>query len=661
MKRIILFTVFIFFTAFFVFGDSWYVQASGNDYNSGLSQTTPFRTLEKAIQAASGSTTKTITVIGTLDRISENSEWDNTVFYINVNNNELITIRGKPDAAENERAILSAKDSGCRVIYIANSNIHFEYIDITGGERSNNHGGGIYVDLATVSIGPKTRIYSNSASAGGGVYIHDNGRVTIQDTEIFENTAQWGGGIYSHGEINIEESNIHNNTSIFGGGIQIDNSKVLIKNSNIINNTADRIGGGIMITENSTAEIIASEINENRCNRGGGIMLENSKAIIKESILSENYALSDGGGIYVGKNGILDIIECITRENISWRGAGIAIASEGIVAMTGGTIIKNHSNYDTGGGVNIEENGSFTMNGGIITENISHDTGGGINVKNGGKLIIENGIISKNRAGSDDKQTAGGGIFINLDAEFSMKGGAISENYADYGGGININSDSKLYGVHITDNKAGVGGGIALGSKLELIDCIIAGNYAKEVGGGVITFIQGGHLIMHGGEAVNNHANDSGGAFNLQSPSEFYSVLINNNQSLYGGGIYTSSSLLLQDCVISSNKAFHGGGIYTRGQSSKIDNCKFYNNFTFFTGAALRIQESNIVTNSIEIIKNKTSYGGAVFISGGGSFIVNSGTITQNSANLGNSIYMEKETHLQQKDIVDDQDIYKEE
>ena len=47
-------------------GASYFVRADGSDSNAGTSEDAPFKTLAKALDAASKTSVKTITVIGTL-------------------------------------------------------------------------------------------------------------------------------------------------------------------------------------------------------------------------------------------------------------------------------------------------------------------------------------------------------------------------------------------------------------------------------------------------------------------------------------------------------------------------------------------------------------------------------------------------------------------
>jgi len=640
MKKLFLLGILLFFTAFFTFADSWYVRANGNDNNSGLSEAAPFKTLAKAIQAASDGTVKTITVIGTLNHASENSTWDTTtVFPLIAKNNELITIRGKQSAAENEKAILSAKGTDRRVIFTNSpSNIHFEYIDITGGDITDRNGGGICIENAAVSIGTGTRFYDNSANAGGAIFITRNTekRTVIQNAEIFDNTAKWGGGIYTYSEMLIEDTRIYNNyASNYGGGVEIDGKGAIIKNSTITGNRTGTSGGGIYVAKDADIELINCSINENEASGGGGIGTSGA-------------VLMSGG--------------TINNNNVRWgSGGGIKIDENGSFTMSGGYVSGNTS-LSSGGGIYIDKNGSFTMSGGYVSGNTSpNSTGGGIYIE--GKCIIEDGVISNNRAGNESNVTNGGGISVSKGAEFSMNGGSIENNIASYsGGGIYTDNESKvqLSNVVLKNNRADNGGGMAVATELEIINCSIISNFAKRDGGGVLVFVEGGLLIMRGGEAYNNHSGERGGAFDLQGPGKFYSVKIRNNQSVWGGGIRSPAVLHLQDSILSGNRAFHGAGVLLLGQgSSTIVNCEFNRNFAFYSGAAIGIQGSVVLLDSSKITGNKTIDGGGIFLGGGGSLTINGGTIALNTANQGNGIFYEKGTLLRQS-IVDINDLFEE-
>ena len=93
------------------------------------------------------------------------------------------------------------------------------------------------------------------------------------------------------------------------------------------------------------------------------------------------------------------------------------------------------------GGVFVDGFGTFEMSGGSITNNVlssyssfgfmSLASGGGVYV-NGGSFTMTGGEISGNAA-----EFGGGGVCVCW-GTFTMAGGMISGNSADYGGGVDV-------------------------------------------------------------------------------------------------------------------------------------------------------------------------------------------------------------------------------
>jgi hypothetical protein len=146
--------------------------------------------------------------------------------------------------------------------------------------------------------------------------------------------------------------------------------------------------------------------------------------------------------------------------NTANRGAGgMDVAENGTFTMKGGTISGNTAN-DCGGGVGISgENAICTMKGGTISGNTSNDVGGGVSVWQG-TFIMEDGAISDNTAKND-----GGGVQVWENATFTMKGGAISDNTAtnSHAGGVSVwQGTFTMEDGEISGNTADNGGGVKL-------------------------------------------------------------------------------------------------------------------------------------------------------------------------------------------------------
>jgi len=98
---------------------SYFVRANGNDNNSGTTEDKPLKTLAKAVEVASKSKVKKITVIGTLvgATVIDNSGTDE------------ILITGKVNASNIEKAVLTTLTKDTYTIRITgNSKIKLEYL-----------------------------------------------------------------------------------------------------------------------------------------------------------------------------------------------------------------------------------------------------------------------------------------------------------------------------------------------------------------------------------------------------------------------------------------------------------------------------------------------------------------------------------------------------
>ena len=115
---------------------------------------------------------------------------------------------------------------------------------------------------------------------------------------------------------------------------------------------------------------------------------------------------------------------------------GSCIYNYGILTLWNGSI--------TGSRRGVDNDNTFTMNGGSIRENRYPAGGGG--VANSGTFTMNGGSITDNKAGH------GGGV--ENDGTFTMTGGSITQNYAGLrGGGVNNWGTFTMTGGSITGNK----------------------------------------------------------------------------------------------------------------------------------------------------------------------------------------------------------------
>jgi hypothetical protein len=226
---------------------SFYVSANGNDSNTGTSEDHAFSTLKKAVETASTTSLKIITVIGTLIGKTE----------IVDSGSDEILITGKANTSENEKAVLTATTNDEYTISIeGKSNIRFEYLVITDicidGDSSrltlgrdtvvsNNlaidtevypkYGGGILVIGGTVVMLDNAKVTNSVAGAGGGVAVAEGATLIMQDNATISN--------------NIARNDHFDNGG--GGGVYCLGGKIILKDSAIVTRNSASHGGGILL------------------------------------------------------------------------------------------------------------------------------------------------------------------------------------------------------------------------------------------------------------------------------------------------------------------------------------------------------------------------------------------------------------------------------
>lgn len=225
------------------------------------------------------------------------------------------------------------------------------------------------------------------------------------------------------------------------------------------------------------------------------------------------------GGTADRYQGVVHIIEggefnmdagTISGATVNNQHAGTVLLSKGAeMTMTGGAISENSAagQLNSGAGVTVCQEATFTMEGGIISGNTAFRGAGvlvfgGTNVENpayneatAATFIMEGGTISGNSVSGwlNDLRAAGGGVYVQENARFIMNDGEISGNTSDHqGGGVATQDEEGNGGVFtmnggtISGNNAVNGGGIYSYSKaVKLLAGHIEDNTASELGGGL--------------------------------------------------------------------------------------------------------------------------------------------------------------------------------
>ena len=263
----------------------------------------------------------------------------------------------------------------------------------------------------------------------------------------------------------------------------------------------------------------------------------------------------------------------ITGGKTAYDGGGVYVDEYGTFRMSGGTISGNAANY--GGGVYVHKTAAgFTMEGGTISDNTANIYGGGVYVQDGGTFRMSGGTISGNNA-----DTAGGGVHVKYNGAFTMETGTISGNTAGEGGGVCVDRDSAftMEGGTISGNTAGDGGGVYVETSGRFAmsgDAVISDNSASN-GGGVYVYTNAAGFTMIGGTISGNTAQYGGGVY-LDSFLGFEmtgGVITGNNADEDGGGVdchYCSITVGGSADISGNVKGGEKGknGVYTGGTAS---------------------------------------------------------------------------------------------
>ena len=317
-----------------------------------------------------------------------------------------------------------------------------------------------------------------------------------------------------------------------------------------------------------------------------------------------NITLSGKGSLFTVEDGVTLILD----ENItlfgnypaSYNDASFVRVNTGgeLIMNAGATITRNHirSTSALGGGVFVERDGAFTMNGGTVKDN---------------------GTIGYYQNSSNQGFSGGGGVFV-AGGTFIMNEGTIENNSASLdalAGGYSCNGG----GVYVKE------GFISVYANGEYISTYHSGNFfmnggtikdnTATNGGGVLIF---GHsratciFNMNGGTIEGNSAEYQGGGVYC------YSTVF----TMSGGTIKSNTAHILRRNVTSDDSVPYGGGVIIRSGSS------FEKNGGTIYGYTEGDSNSNVLSYS--------QYGNEVIITDKGSAVY--------AAYTEDKVYVRKET-----------------
>jgi hypothetical protein len=422
---------------------SLYVSATGDDSNNGRSEGAAYKTLRKAVEAASAGVVKTITIIGRIDGgwyYPDGGQKDINAI-INTGSDEIL-ITGKPG----EGSILNQ-------VKVESGKIRFTHIRLIGDDYRGyiipaldisspgtvTLGTGVVVSgivrfsgisLVTMTMTDDAIITGSKSTRetiGHGVIIGENGNASITMSGNSQITGNEGCGIYFEKEeypvvrrkINAKiamsgNASITNNSGRgIGGGI----ATVTMSGNSKVSNNKD---GGIYCSELTMSE--NAEISSNTTQwGGGGVYVDGKVTMSGNAKIIDNMAQEDGGGVY----GLVTISgNAVISGNKAETGGGVY----GLVTISGNAEISGNTAKNGGGiYINPDRRNTSTQDGGKISGNKA-EFGAGVYVSQG-TFTLKKGTVTGNEA-----EFVGGGVYVKQGGVYNAQGGSASGNKAGDGG-----------------------------------------------------------------------------------------------------------------------------------------------------------------------------------------------------------------------------------
>lgn len=411
---------------------------------------------------------------------------------------------------------------------------------------------------------------------------------------------------------------------------------------------------------------------------------------VQSTIVKNNFASEDGGGIYVDTmSGVTVQSSTSIIGNVAKESGGGIYASKGSAMNITDTTISLNSAGSNGGAVFVENqvqlnltnvNGSGNTVATSTSQNVNSGNGGFLFLSSEITVLVSSCNIVGNAAGR------GGAVSMNISNFLTIRYSEINFNRAltAHGGALygnslnNINvensqiSNNVVVGDVITTDSTSAGGGgifLVFQNLITMRNCIVANNEASIGGGGALFSFKSNAINLDNIHFYKNSMTASskvsigGGAIYLGSQSKITAtsnlfegniVSHSNGGAVYDGGGF-SALFIFFNCSFVGNVALDGAcgamGVGLQSNAS-FEALRFDNNTASSAGGALclmgssgtRIVTSRFVNNSVEQkgqIGNDEGRGGSMYLMGDIDTVIDRCQVIGNKALLGSAIYVD--------------------
>jgi hypothetical protein len=228
------------------------------------------------------------------------------------------------------------------------SNSSAEFINVTVINCSADSGGGAFCMSGSSPIFTGCTFIENAADSGGGLFHMEDSVVTVVDCNFTGNMADLGGGLYSDADCSgsiVDSVFIDNDANVEGGGIyMVESDDILVADCDVLSNSALR-GAGVACFDSWLVTLLGCEIRFNMASeaafevnepndpntylivgQGGGVYCFGTAAHIKDCLISNNFANTSGGGVYLIGAAAPWLENCLIVNNQGNRdGGGVSV------------------------------------------------------------------------------------------------------------------------------------------------------------------------------------------------------------------------------------------------------------------------------------------------------------------------------------------------
>ncbi len=424
------------------------------------------------------------------------------------------------------------------------------------------------------------------------------------------------------------------------------NGKVGLANLTITGGNADN-GGGIFVGKNGVLTSTNSTIYNNWAEYGGGVVVLGAFTA-SNATFADNLA-SHGGGAYVYKTGSFTATESTFVDNEAVYGGGVYAYTSGDIQATNSSFFGNLALK--GGGVYVYQGSAFTGTNLTIAGNSAEDQGGGVFVYQTGVFTTVNSILSSNYGGdlSGELSESSKNNLIDGDPSF-----VCAPEFDESGLLLNFDSlDLRLHSGSSAIDKGDNQSAYAAGLTVDSTDMAGAPRFvgsAIDIGAYEYQF---NPTVV---DTLNDSFDPNDGEWSLREAIAYATdyVTITFADDLSG-----TIDLTLGELTVDKALAIDGDGriVIDAGGDSRVARVSagtteapvLFNGLTLQNGNADRgggvyVDWGGVctLTNST-IMDNEATYGGGVYVCRKGSFTATNSSVSNNSAvGNGGGVYVYK-------------------